>query len=127
MAGKTNPTYLEAAGDPSLLGKHPPVPHSVADRYDGGPSNVDLGWYPYGIHYREHPHYIHRNFTRLEGMGMLTGWPSNQYEAQYVNSRAYDPTFQTQQFGHWHCVSNCMHNIIRRDPGNMASVMAGTS
>lgn len=123
---KSQPTYLEIAGDPQLLENEPPLNHTVADFFDSG-SAVDLGKHPYAQWYRTHPSHVHRLYDALNGFTFVNVTPTSLSNARYHQDTDYDDAFQTTQLGQWQAQVNVGVRAHRSIPSVLQSIFAGAS
>jgi len=123
---KSQPTYLEIAGDPQLLSMEEPAEYDVADFFTSS-SSQDLGHMPYGQWYRYHPSIVHQKYDALDGFTFIETVPNTIDKARYIKKAEYASAFQTQQLGQWQ--ASCRVNVKKHTvvPGALKSVFAGVN
>ncbi len=121
---KSQPTYLEIAGDPQLLKMEEPAEYDVADFFLGT-STQDLGHMPYGQWYRYHPSTVHQKYDALNGFTFVRFDPDSINTARYIRENEHDQAFQTEQLGQWQ--SSCRLDVKKHTvvPGPLTSIFAG--
>ncbi len=121
---KSQPTYLEIAGDPQIISHEEPIDADVADFFTSS-SSQDLGTMPFGQHYRYHPSIVHNKYDALDGFTFSDTVPASISDARYIKTQEFASAFQTTQLGQWQAscrIGVQKHTVV---PGALTSVFAG--
>jgi len=121
---KTNPSYLEFAGDPTLVGVQPPQ-KVTADQFFATSTTTDYGHVPYGQWYRHHPNYVHQAYANVGGFPFQFPFPGSAAAARYHVTNEYDPVFSSVQLGQWSSVGHVAMLANRVVPPAARSIFAG--
>lgn len=125
LATKSQPTYAQLAGDPSIVGTQTPVTLNGTDIFIGSGS-VDLGEIPHSQWYRTHPSFVHGRYPIVAGHPFLTNNPSDRPNALYIEHDDYDGAFQNYSLKHWNAQSHVGVKAKRFVPDVRRSIFAGT-
>ena len=127
LAKKSQPTYKEIAGDPTVLANEPPHELQVQDLFHSTTDASPIGTHPYAQWYRTHPQgVVHWNFEDVQGYPFLKTFPTDHAAARYHRSGDYDEVFQTEKIGHWRTQMRVNLFANRYIPKPTASIFAGT-
>ncbi len=119
-----NPSYLEIAGDPSLIAAEPPVDLLQIEFFRQAAA-LSLGVGPYGQWYRYQPNHVHRTYLDLDGFTFIDEDITSRARAWYHVAGEYDDVFQTTQLGHWQGHSRINVKCNRVVPPARTSLFAG--
>jgi hypothetical protein len=125
LVDKSQPSYLEIAGDPELVCAEPPATITSLDWFANGSAAHNLGTAPYGQWYRYHPSYVHAKFEALLGFPFTLGHPTSADEARYFENKEFAAAFQTEQLGQWNMISKINIDVQRVVPPAIKSIYAG--
>ena len=120
----TDPSYLEIAGDPSIVSAETPA-EAVHEDYFRNASLAQLGVVPYGQWYRYHPSRVHRQYDVLDGFTFMDTQITTKDLAWYISSGEYDEVFQTTQLQHWQSHSRINIRCLRNVPPARVGLYAG--
>ena len=128
LDSKAQPTYLDIAGDPDIIGVERPKTHVINDfvRTNNVAGNVQTLNIPAGQHYRYNTNRVHPRYDELKGYMFQDEDFQTQKDILYVNPSNYDDAFQTDQLRHWNASMNIMVDADRPVPGPLSSVYAGS-
>ena len=124
---KSQPTYKEISGDPTLLSSEPPIIHEIQDFFAGSSSSTPIGSHPYGQWYRHQPNLVHEKYDSLNGFAFTHDVPSTLDECRYLTDAEFDSAFSTTQLGQWQ--SSARIDVTKKTvvPGPLTSVFAGAN
>lgn len=135
LAGKSQPTYLELAGDPRILRNEPPAQISVRDYLTDAVVVSEPGERPYGDHYRYWPSIVADDFHKLEGYPFSAtsvfnlGTTQQRRRALRYHGQGgenFDVVFKSAgQLKHWQAHANVGVTKISPVPDPTASIYAG--
>lgn len=127
LAGKSQLTYTDLAGDPALIGNLPPREISYQDLFRDGRSGIKIK-VAESIWYRTHPDYVNFKYHDLQGFPFLDDAPGsstgdNLQEAILVRHQDYDACFQSHQLLHWNKQARYNVSVYRHMPTVRDSIM----
>jgi len=121
-----DPSYIEIAGDPDIIGAEPPEDLIPNDYFrNSTPGATSIGQVPFGQHYRYHPSIVHNSYNVLDGYAFLNLNIGTQDAAHYIQDAEYDDVFQTLQLRHWNVAGRFDLNVKRVVPPSRGSLYAG--
>lgn len=120
--GQSEWDYETLAGDPVIVGNHPPVEVTSGELFNGVTA-YPLGIIPHSQWYRYHPPTIHGNYRSLQGYPFLEDFNFVTYGNLYVNSNDYNDLFSNEQLGHWNIQARNNVTCFRRLPTARDSAM----
>jgi len=126
LSRKSEPTYLEIAGDPEAIMRQAPITLNETDCFTNS-SSVNLGDIPYAQWYRRDPSFVHRKYLDVEGHPFLEYMPTTRVDGLYISSTRYDEVFKNQALKHWNSQSKLTITAKRYVPTPLTSVFAGAN
>lgn len=120
-----NPSYEEISGDPDILRNSEPVDLEIGQVFGPSTSTTVLGKLPAGWYYRDHPSYVHEDWSDAQGVPFMTDRPTDMTSAYYHVADEYANTFQSEAFGHWRTDVNCGITKYSVVPPAISSLYAG--
>ena len=116
-------TYEDIACDPTLVGnagmQKLRMDELFKGRNGGSSSQINVAHSQY---YREHPNFVHSNFTKVEGFPFITTEP-DATRPWNISGTFYDKLFQTTQLRHWQVLAACQDSVMRNIPSARTSFM----
>lgn len=124
---KRDITYEEIACDPVLMANTPRVNHTLADYFSGhdfGAQTLPDMPMTNGNWYREHPNFVNRKFTALQGYPFLKANYIEPDRPWYIRSDVYNSMFQTDQLDHWQVYAKSNAMALRSMPSSRQTLLA---
>ncbi|AXH76712.1 MAG: capsid protein [Microviridae sp.] len=126
LNSKSEPTYKEISGDPSIIKHEPPISLNANEQFQGA-SSVDLGKIPYGQWYRESINMLSADYLEVSGHPfLLKSSITSRATGVYVVPSQYDTVFSDTLMGHWNSQAFVDVRAKRFIPAPEDSIFAGT-
>lgn len=120
---RVNPTYLQEAGDPELIGAQPPR-DLLLNEVQEGASATSVGKVPFGQEWRTGHNRVHPMFGDVLGHPFIRPTLS-AYNARYIVDTFYNSIFRTTQLQHWQVYLRKNNPAKRFIPGVFSSIYSG--
>ena len=128
LEGKPNPNYKDISGEYELIAAEPPTLINAGTLFgrDDVAGLPEIGYSPFGQHYRFHPPSLHHNYYQRDGFPFIPTQLPGKEQAHYCQYREYDQIFQTQLYGQWQYSGRCSMEVLRGIPPAVGSIFAGS-
>lgn len=121
LMNRASPSYLDIAGDPTLVGNLPPRKIKANELFRTNYS-YDIN-VPEGQWYRYQASHVDGRYAKVDSFPFIQIPPENINQCIYYDAGNDNKLFQTTQLGHWNMQSKFNVTVYRRLPTARDSIM----